>query len=223
MTLSRPHKVFWLALAGLIFATAPGNLLAAPALSAEDVKKEVARYSDLGGEYSEKGFSDLPPKMTPFAQWRRIDTNRIQGKEVYVFQKKVRIWKTMFCGRRGTIYLELSLMDRKGKQIPFAWQECKVDCQGGGFCGAETKIFIDITGNGDADIMIPKMSDLGKMKKGFLKNPRFVFEKDVIPLWVKKVFGPKFKNLNTIGPRDSVASWKDHPLTVEPEEKGGDL
>lgn len=212
-----------LALIGLILFPTAGKISFAATLSAEDLQAEVTRFTDLGGEYREQGFPALPPQMTPFAKWRRIVTGRLKGKEVYVLRKKVRIWKTIFCGHRGHVYIELSLMDRKGAQIPFAWQECRVDCQNGGFCGPETKLFIDITGNGDPDVLIPDMSSLGKMKKGFLRNPRFIFEKDIFPLWLKRIFGPGLKKLATIGPGDSVPAWKDHPLTVEAEESGGDL
>ena len=205
----------------LVLLPAAGAALAKEVLSDQEVRAEIARFKALGGEYSSDGFPQLPPGITPFAKWRRINTERLQGNEVYVFDQKVRIWKTMFCGHQGTVFLELSLMDRQGVQIPFAWQECLVDCQEGGSCGPKTSLFIDITGDGRPEIAVPRMSALGKLKKGFLQNPRFVFSKDIFPLWLKRVF-PDFKNLATIGPRDSVPSWKDHPLTIQAEEKGAE-
>ncbi len=212
-----------LVLAGLNLFPTTGRSAHAAVRCAEELKAEVARFIDLGGEYAEQGFPELPPEMTPFAKWRRIDAGRLRGKEVYVYRRKVRIWKTVFCGLRGNVYIELSLMDRKGTRIPFAWQESRVDCQSGGFCGPKARLFIDITGNGYPEVMIPKMSSLGKMKSGFLQNTRFIFKKDIFPLWLKRVFGPDFRGLATIGPRDSVPAWKDHPLTLEAEESGGDL
>ncbi len=224
MTLPEFRKTLATALlaVGFVLLPAGGGVMADGPLSADELQAEIERFEGLGAEHSRAGFPELPPGITPFAKWRRINTERLQGKEVYVFDKKVRIWKTMFCGRKADVFIELSLMDRKGNQVPFAWQQCLVDCQDGGFCGAETKLFIDISGDGYPELMIPEMGALGKMKKGFLQNPRFVFEKDIIPLWLKRAFGPELKNLATIGPRDSVAAWKDHPLTAKPEEKGGE-
>lgn len=208
----------FLVVLGLVLAA--GAVLAGEKLSAQEIQDEIARYQDLGGRYAPEGFPQLA-SYTPFAKWRRINTDRLQGKEVYVHDGKVRIWKTMFCGKSGTVFLELSLMNRQGERIPFAWQECRMGCREGGTCGPASGLFIDITGDGRPQIGFQDMNSLGQIKKGFLQNPKFLFDKDILPLWLKRLF-PDSRNLATIGPRDSVPAWKDHPLTLKAEEKGAE-
>ena len=188
-------------------------------ISASEFQAEVARFKDLGGEYSPSGFPDLPPQITPFAEWRRAHRDRLQGSEVYVCRENIRVWKSVFCGPQGSVYVELSLMDREGNQIPFAWQDCLIQCQSGGFCDSKKRLYLDLNGDGDAEMVIPRMDSLGKMEKGFFKNTRFLFKKDIFPLWLKRLVGPDFKNLATIGPRDSVPAWRDQPLTVKSQEE----
>ena len=203
----------------LVLVSPPQGSLAAETLSARELQAEVERFKALGGVYSPSGFPELPPGITPFAKWRRVATNRLEGGEVYVCLKKIRIWKTLCCDEKGGVFLELSLMDRQGEQIPFAWQECGMQCVRGGYCGPENRLYLDLNGDGDADAAIPRMGSLGRVDKSFFRNTRFVFTKDIFPLWLKRRLGPGLKDLATIGAGDSVPSWRDHPLTMETQEE----
>ena len=110
----------------------------------------------------------------------------------------------MFCGPGDVVYLELSVMDREGRQTPFAWQECRVDCQSGGSCSVKDPLYIDITGDARPEVKIKRLGDVVKVKRSFLRNPRFNFTEDILPSWLQRELGPKLKMLSTIGPGDSV-------------------
>ena len=197
-----------------------GRVLPGRTISQEEVLKEVERYKALGGEYKPQGFPYLEKGTTPFAQWRRIETSRLKGREVYVSLEEIRIWKTMFCGRETEIYLELSLMDRAGNLVPFAWQQCGLVCEYSGSCELDNPVFIDITGNGMPEIRLPELGKLVKVARSWFKNTRYNFQVDILPAWLRDVLGPNLKKTSTIGPGDSVPNWKDHPVRLEEVTEG---
>jgi len=204
-----------LSLMGLAWGLAlwPGPALAGPA--AAPPAEEIARFTALGGEYSAEGFKEFPPGLTPFQRWRRVDTSRLKGREVYVSVEGVRIWKEVFCGKSSTIYIELTLMDRSGQKIPFGWQYCGLVCCDGGSCSPANAIFLDLSGDGRPDLKLPKLGDLITIERPWFKNPRYSFTKDILPAWVRKIVGAKLEKVSTVGPGDSVGHWKDHPLTID--------
>jgi|GEM_PF-3247998 len=197
-----------------------GRILSQRTLSQETIQQEVERYQALGGEYRPRGFPHLEKGTTPFAQWRRIETSRLKGREVYVSQEEVRIWKTMFCGRETEIYLELSLMDRAGNLIPFAWQQCGLICDYSGACELKNPLYIDITGDGMPEIKLPELGKLVNVARSWFKNTRYNFQVDILPVWIKDALGPNLKRTSTIGPGDSVPNWKDHPIGLDSASEG---
>ncbi len=226
--MSEPRKIDWLrvSLPGLVVA---GVLLsaalaawagppAAPRASAEEAAADKARFVAAGAKYSPQGFPEFPNRQTPFPDWRGIHTGRLSGKEVYVSIQGKRIWKALYCGRPQEIYLQLSLMNRRGVKIPFAWQRCNIYCGDAGFCGPENPLYIDITGEGKPEIKFESLKRIIKIEKSFFRNPRFYCTVDILPAWLKRAVGPDFKRLSTIGPGDSVGYWQDHPLGVKSDE-----
>lgn len=189
------------------------SLIARKPVPAEMVAADAEKLIAQGAAYKPSGFSDFPNDHTPFTKWRRIATGRLEGKEVFVSEEGIRIWKTIFCGPRS-VFLELSLMDRQGRKLPFAWIKCNFQCEYKGTCGLQSELFVDITGDGRPEIRFPDMETCIKVRKSFFRNPRHHFTVDIIPTWLARDLGPDYKYLSTVKPDASVGPWQDNPLSI---------
>lgn len=185
--------------------------------TADQFEADRDRLVAAGARFKPDGFPEFPSYQTPFEEWRKLDTGRMTGRQVYVSLGGHRIWKTLFCGNPQEVFLELSLLTREGQRIAFAWQSCAFYCGDAGRCSLANPLYIDINGDGVPEIKFPMLKRLIRVDKGFimLRSPRYNFTIDILPHWLKCAVGPDFKNLSTVGPSDSVGYWLDNPLKVE--------
>ncbi len=194
-------------------------LTVSPALAGKaavpNLQQEIDRFIALGAEYDALGFPQMKAQKTPFGQYHRVDTGRLMGRVVYSVPGRVRIWKTIFCGNMEVIFLELSLRDRTGRRIPFAWQDCLLVCDHGGVCDGNNALYVDLDGDGRPEIRFPKINAVSHSAMGPDRAIRRDFTKDILPSWVKAAVGPDFANLYPLGPDQRAPFGEDHPTTLE--------
>jgi len=206
--------VIWL---GLGLAILAGLVLSGPARSGEAQDRD--RLVAAGGEYSAGDFANFPGQATPFAAWRRVDSSRLVGRAVYATRDNIRVWKTLFCGPRQTIYLELSLLDKAGQRHPFGWQDCAIGCRPSGVCDETAALYLDLNGDGKPEIRFKSLGAISTTTHSG-QTTLLTFNVDVIPDWLRAKLGPNWQNLSPIGPDQTVGAWRDHPLDVKDSAEG---
>lgn len=196
-----------LLLVGLSMFILPGG---APA--DEVTRAEIIRYETFGGIYNAKGFLQMREQKTPYKWFHKVNTRLLAGQTVYINGDGVRIWKTLNCGVLDVIFMEYSIRHKNGKRIPFAWQDCNLPCRQDGACSADNQIFIDLDGNGRAEMMIPSVRSISVTSEG--RVSRVNFKQDIIPAWVKAKVGSDYTNLYPATPEDDIPNWEDHPVGI---------
>jgi len=210
----------WKAVAGLSLIMLSLGLVPAGGASAQEAAREmvdqdVKRFEALGGVYNPQGFVQMAGQPTPYERFRRIDSALLLGRVVYANRDNVRIWKYLFCGLHEVVLMELSVRDAGGRRIPFAWQDCSIICETGGACQGSNSLFIDITGDGRPEIMVPRIDAISVLTTGAGWVERRTFTRDIIPSWVKAEVGPDYRNLYPLGPDDPVPFYDDHPTSLD--------
>ena len=176
---------------------------------------EIDRFTAMGGEYDAMGFPQMETEMTPYSRYRRVNTGRLTGRVVYSVMGRVRVWKQLFCGNMDSIFLELSLRDKTGKRIPFAWQDCVLICDHGGVCDGSNALYVDLNGDGRPEIRFPQVNSVSHSAMGPGRTDRRDFTKDIVPAWVKAAVGPDYSNLYPLGPDQLAPFGEDHPTALE--------
>lgn len=187
--------------------------------SREMVEEDIKRFETFGGIYNPQGFVQMANQPTPYERFRRIDSRLLLGRVVYANRDNIRIWKYLYCGLYEVVILELSVRDAGGRRIPFAWQDCSLICRAGGACQGSSSLFIDISGDGRPEIMIPKLDNVSFSSTGAGWIERRTFTQDIIPAWVKVEVGPDYRNVYPLGPDDAIPFYDDHPTSLNPRNR----
>ncbi|MBW1711921.1 MAG: hypothetical protein JRJ59_02070 [Deltaproteobacteria bacterium] len=198
----------------LIALLGAGTVLASQAASPEMISADAARFMALGAKHNPSGFVPMAGQPTPFERFRRVNPRLLFGRTVYATQGGLRLWKYLFCGRHDVIFVEISLRDRSGRRIPFAWQDCGLNCDTGGACRGSDRLFIDISGDGRPEIMINRVDDLSGGARFDGQAVRRTFSQEIIPSWVREKVGPDWKNVWPVGPEKTVGLHEDHPPAI---------
>jgi hypothetical protein len=180
----------------------------------EMVDQDIKRFEAMGGVYQPQGFVQMADQPIPYERFRRINSALLLGRVVYANRDNVRIWKYLYCGLHEVVVVELSVREAEGRRIPFAWQDCSVICETGGSCHGSDSLFIDITGDGKPEIMIPRMDGISLRSTGAGWIERRTFTHDIIPSWIKAEVGPDYRNIYPLGPEDAVPFYDDHPTAL---------
>jgi|GEM_PF-2074658 len=170
-----------------------------------------------GAVHRPEGFPDFPNGQVPFQPHQRIRSNRLDGPAIYATRDGYRIFKYLFCDNLGTVWVELSIMDKAKHRLAFAWQECGVDCDGGGECDSGSPLFVDLNGDARPELKFERLKDIVEMRRvdlNYWETALYTFQVDIVPSWVWARLGPDRRDECGIRPRDRVDLSIDHPLTV---------
>ena len=84
-------------------------------------ERQLRALIQAGAVHRPEGFKAFSDRKVPFKRHQRIKPNRLDGPAVYATLDGCRIFKYLFCDGFATVWVELSIMDKAGHRVAFAF------------------------------------------------------------------------------------------------------